>query len=57
MMENIAYLLGAGASRNCLPIVSEMSKMVNEVHGEFEMAHGSSHTFGIVDGGVGAGDK
>jgi hypothetical protein len=36
MMENITYLLGAGASAQCLPIVSEMSKKVRELASEFE---------------------
>ena len=30
-MEQITYLLGAGASRKCLPIVSEMSDKIEEV--------------------------
>lgn len=36
-MEHITYLLGAGASRKCLPIVSEMSAKVMEVADEFEI--------------------
>jgi hypothetical protein len=35
-MENITYLFGAGASRNCLPVVSEMSDRIIEVCRKFQ---------------------